>query len=59
VILFAYLRTPYSGNVARFIERRIERVDVADDITYLIAQEVEFWQAVEAKRRPPLKLPEI
>jgi putative phage-type endonuclease len=59
VILFAYLRTPYSGNVARFIERRIERADVADDITYLIAQEAEFWQAVEAKQRPPLKLPEI
>lgn len=59
VILFAYLRTPYSGNVARFIERRIERADVADDITYLIAQEAEFWQAVEMKQRPPLKLPEI
>ena len=59
VILFAYLRTPYSGNVARFIERRIERADVADDITYLIAQEAEFWQAVETKQRPPLKLPEI
>lgn len=59
VILFAYLRTPYSGNVARFIERRIERADVADDITYLIAQEAEFWQAVETRQRPPLKLPEI
>lgn len=59
VILFAYLRTPYSGNVARFIERRIERADVADDITYLIAQEAEFWQAVETKQRPPLRLPEI
>lgn len=59
VILFAYLRTPYSGNIARFVERRIERADVADDITYLIAQETEFWQAVETKQRPPLKLPEI
>lgn len=59
VILFAYLRTPYSGNVARFVERRIERADVADDIDYLIAQEAEFWQAVETKQRPPLKLPEI
>ena len=59
VILFAYLRTPYSGNVARFIERRIERADVADDITYLIAQEAEFWQAVETKQRPPLRLPKI
>ena len=59
VILFAYLRTPYSGNVARFIERRIERADVADDITYLIAQEAEFWKAVETKQRPPLKLPKI
>lgn len=59
VILFAYLRTPYSGNIARFVERRIERADVADDITYLIAQETEFWQAVESKQRPPLKLPEI
>lgn len=59
VILFAYLRTPYSGNIARFVERHIERADVADDITYLIAQEAEFWQAVETKQRPPLKLPKI
>lgn len=58
-ILFAYLRTPYSGNIARFVERRIEREDVVDDITYLIAQEAEFWQAVETKQRPPLKLPKI
>ena len=59
VILFAYLRTPYRGNIARFVERRIEREDVADDIAYLIAQEAKFWQAVETKQRPPLKLPEI
>lgn len=59
VILFAYLRTSYSGNVARFVERRIDRADVADDITYLIAKEAEFWQAVESGTRPPLILPEV
>lgn len=59
VILFAYLRTPYNGNVARLIERRIERSEVEDDIDYLIAQETAFWQAVKEKRQPPRILPDI
>lgn len=59
VIIFAYLRTPYNGNVARLIERRIERAEVEEDIKYLIERETAFWQAVETKRRPPLILPDI
>lgn len=59
VILFAYLRTPYNGNVARLVERSIERSEVGDDIDYLIERETEFWQSVKSGTRPPLKLPEI
>lgn len=58
-ILVAYLRTPYSENVARLIERRIERAEVEDDISYLIAKETAFWHSVETKQRPPLILPDI
>jgi len=61
VTLFAYIRTGYQNAqyTAHVLTRHIERADVADDITYLIAQETEFWQAVETKQRPPLKLPKI
>lgn len=59
VILFAYIRTPYGGNIARVIERRIERAEVENDIEFLIGQETAFWHAVETKQRPPLILPTI
>lgn len=59
VILFAYLRTPYSRTAARLIERSIERSEVEDDITYLIGQETALWQLVESGTRPPLILPEV
>lgn len=59
VILFAYLRTPYSRTAARLIERTIERSEVGDDIDYLIRRETEFWKAVESGTRPPLILPEV
>ena len=59
VIVFAYLRAPYQGNIARIIERRIDRTDVEGDIAYLIEQEAAFWQAVKDKKQPPRLLPEI
>lgn len=59
VILVAYLRTPYGGNVARLVERRIERSEVEADINFLIGQEAAFWQAVKDKKQPPRLLPEI
>lgn len=59
VIVFAYLRAPYQGNIARIIERRIDRTDVKNDIAYLIEQEAAFWQAVKDKKQPPRLLPEI
>jgi len=59
VIVFAYLRTPYQGNVARLIERKIDRTDVETDIAYLIEQEMAFWQAVKSGHQPPLILPNI
>lgn len=59
VILFAYIRTPCGSTAARLLERRIERADVEEDISYLIAQETAFWQTVERKEQPPLILPTI
>lgn len=59
VIVFAYLRTPYSGTKARLIERTIEREDVEGDIAYLVEQEAAFWQAVKSGHQPPLILPNI
>lgn len=59
VILFAYLRTPYSRTDARLVERSIERSEVGDDIDYLTERETEFWKAVESGTRPPLILPEV
>lgn len=59
VILFAYLRTPFSRTSARLVERNIERSEVGDDIDYLIERETEFWKAVESGTRPPLILPEV
>lgn len=59
VILYAYIRTPYSGTAARILERHIERGDAEGDISYLIERETAFWQAVEQKKQPPRILPNI
>lgn len=40
-------------------EYLIERYDVEDDIEYTIGAGIEFWQMVETKTRPALKLPRI
>lgn len=59
VILFAYIRAPYSRTATRLIERSIERSEVGDDIDYLIERETEFWKTVESGTRPPLILPDV
>lgn len=37
----------------------IERLEVQEDIDYLIKEEIRFWQYVEAGRKPALILPDI
>jgi putative phage-type endonuclease len=59
-ILKAYIRYHVDGEVRVTIRHyRIDRKDVESDIEYLIQQEQEFWQCVQADKMPALKLPEI
>lgn len=36
-----------------------ERSEIKTDLTYLLNEEIKFWRYVEAKKKPPLVLPEI
>lgn len=61
-VLHAQLKRDYGGGDVR-AERRsyiVERADVADDIEYLYAKGVKFWEEyVLTDREPPLVLPPI
>lgn len=59
-ILRAYIRY-YKDGVLRVTVReyRIDRVEVEQDIEYLVAEEKRFWKLVETKEKPALILPEI
>lgn len=60
VILKAYIRYHVDGEVRVSIRHyRINRSDVQADIGYLIQQEAEFWEKVQADEQPALILPEI
>ena len=37
----------------------LERIDVLDDLKYLLQKEIEFWECVKTDKRPALILPEI
>lgn len=37
----------------------LERIDVLDDLNYLLQEEIKFWECVKADRKPVLILPEI
>lgn len=57
IILSALLYLEFSeSTVAEFREYRINRIDVMTDIKYLIDQEVIFWNQVETKDEPYLKI---
>lgn len=59
-VLKAQLKTEFDG--VPYLQTRhytIERCDVEGDIRYLAGQEEEFWRHVQARTRPPLRLPEI
>lgn len=60
VILKAQLKSVYGENV--YLQTRhypIERSEVEEDIKYLIEEESKFWEHVQMKKAPALKLPEI
>lgn len=40
-------------------EYLIERDDAEDDIEYVLGAGIEFWQSIQKKRKPALKLPRI
>ena len=40
-------------------EYKIERYEAQEDIDYALDETIEFWEFVETKKRPALKLPEI
>lgn len=53
-ILFAALYSLNGDITLRQYE--IERADVAQDLTWLLDKETEFWRCVEGKRLPPMPL---
>ena len=59
-ILKAQLKTVYDGiPYLQTKHYKIERAEVQEDIDYLMAEGARFWGYVEARKMPPLKLPEI
>lgn len=56
VIALLYFVTPYQNKVAEIREYRIERLDVEEQIDYLIEKEKEFWGYVQNKAMPNLKI---
>lgn len=48
------------GELRKMIkEYCIEREEVAEDLEYIEAETIEFWESIENKKQPALKLPEI
>lgn len=63
-ILHAQLKYRHTEGKEEVIrtERRtyfVERSDVADDLAYLLPEEIKFWNYVQRDIMPPLRLPEI
>lgn len=59
-VLHAQLKRVWDGEIVT--SRRsyfIEREEVQDDLDYLLAEELKFWEYVQTDREPPLILPEI
>ena len=59
-VLTAQLKRVY-GQEVRCDTRRyfFERADRKDDLTWLLEQELKFWEAVQADKEPPLILPAL
>lgn len=59
-ILKAQLKYEYDDDISLQTRHyHIERSDVEDDIKLLAKEEKAFWKCVEARKKPPLVLPEI
>lgn len=60
VILKAQLKSEWQGEI-RITTRhyQFERKDYIDDLRALLHAEIRFWDHIERKERPPLKLPPI
>lgn len=59
VVLNAFIRYGIAADKAKMQSYTVFREDVVDDMEWLKEQEREFWQCVQDKREPALKLPEI
>lgn len=51
-----YLNFSTTSEVAQLREYRIYRNDVLEDITYLVNEEIEFWEKVQNDEEPLLKM---
>ena len=59
-ILKAQLKTVFDGvPYLQTKHYKIERAEVEEDIKYLMTEGAKFWGYVEARKMPPLVLPEI
>lgn len=60
-ILRAYIRYyDKSGNLKATVkDYLIQRSDVEEDIKYIVSEERKFWECVQKKKKPNLKLPNI
>jgi len=60
-VLKAQLKTVYRDGEIRLNTRHyhIERSEVAEDIDWLLQEEIKFWKCVEEDRKPNLILPPI
>lgn len=59
-VLRAYIRYHRDGKLyATVKDYRIDRIDVKEDINFLIEKELEFWQSLHEGKEPAEILPEI
>lgn len=60
VVLQARIRY-YKDGELRIAERKytIERAEALNDMKYILQEEIKFWECVQTKKMPPLKLPSI
>lgn len=59
-ILKAQLKTVFNGvPYLQTKHYKLERAEVQDDINYLMAEGAKFWEYVNSRKMPPLRLPEI
>ena len=60
VVLKARIRYTKDGTLA-VAERQytIERTEAQDDMAFILQKEIEFWEYIKRRKRPPLLLPTI